>query len=481
MQISFLKDLATLRDPRSQFTFLNFLHSQGRLVEFINLGTFLPSRAEYEEYLCWAASFFDNVVQYNSEVVSISPDAPRMENTEEKEQPVKTFSVTSRDARTGNLRVHTARHVILAIGGQPSIPKCLPTGHSRVIHSSQYAHVVQKILANPMAPYRVAVIGAGQSAAEIFSNIQTLFPNSRTWLVMKAEFLRPSDDSPLYAIHSVRSGCQLIVLTPWARSVNSIFNPAFVDWLYPRSSHYRNRLLNDAKSTNYSVVRLELIERLYETMYDQRRVLGSDEKKWPHRIMGGRHLLGAESADDSGSSLKLRLGQVMNENDYLDSSSAGSQFADAEEVLEVDLVIAATGYKRTAHIDMLADVLHGRSRASYEEMYAVKSCNWPASPISESSDLTGHGTLEVGRNYRVKFPTTEVAADAGIWLQGCCERTHGVSINATEASAGPLLLMEPLQLSDTLLSVLSTRAGEVVASIFGSDARGNTATAQNGS
>ncbi len=51
MQISFLKDLSTLRDPTSQFTFLNYLHQQGRLVEFTNLGTFLPARAEYEDYL----------------------------------------------------------------------------------------------------------------------------------------------------------------------------------------------------------------------------------------------------------------------------------------------------------------------------------------------------------------------------------------------------------------------------------------------
>ena len=40
MQISFLKDLATLRNPRSQFTFLNYLYTNSRLVQFSNLGTF---------------------------------------------------------------------------------------------------------------------------------------------------------------------------------------------------------------------------------------------------------------------------------------------------------------------------------------------------------------------------------------------------------------------------------------------------------
>ena len=40
MQVSFLKDLVTLRNPRSAFTFVNYLHSVGRLDEFINLGSF---------------------------------------------------------------------------------------------------------------------------------------------------------------------------------------------------------------------------------------------------------------------------------------------------------------------------------------------------------------------------------------------------------------------------------------------------------
>ena len=39
MQISFLKDLVTLRNPTSPLTFVNYLHSQGRLHDFIDLGS----------------------------------------------------------------------------------------------------------------------------------------------------------------------------------------------------------------------------------------------------------------------------------------------------------------------------------------------------------------------------------------------------------------------------------------------------------
>lgn len=189
MQISFLKDMASLRDPRSQFTFLNYVHSQGRLLDFINLDTFLPARTEYEDYLRWCASHFDDVVRYNSEVVSVSPD--------ENSNGVKTFTVVERNAKTGALSSHRARNVILAVGGQASIPKPLPAKSPRVIHSSQYAYTVPKLLTDRNAPVRVAVIGGGQSAAEIFNNVSNMYPNSKTYMIMKSEFIKPSDDSPL--------------------------------------------------------------------------------------------------------------------------------------------------------------------------------------------------------------------------------------------------------------------------------------------
>jgi L-ornithine N5-oxygenase len=189
MQISFVKDLASLRDPRSNFTFLNYLHKNNRLVDFINLSTFLPARAEYEDYLRWCARHFDPVVRYQTEVVSISPV--------QEEGPHRVFTVTSRNVKTGAITTSRARNVVVAVGGQASIPKIFPARHPRVIHSSQYAQLVPKILGNKAAPYRVAVVGAGQSAAEIYSNVQGLYPNSKTHLIMRSEFLKPSDDSPL--------------------------------------------------------------------------------------------------------------------------------------------------------------------------------------------------------------------------------------------------------------------------------------------
>ena len=190
MQISFIKDLASLRDPRSHFTFLNYLHKNDRLIDFTNLSTFLPARSEFEDYLRWCASHFDDVVKYNNEAVSVSP-------VHEEAGPSQTFVITSRNVKSGATTSYKSRNVILAVGGQPAMPKILPSYHPRVIHSSQYAQRVPQLLTDHSAPYRVAVIGAGQSAAEIFDNVQNLYPNSKTLMIMRSEFLKPSDDSPL--------------------------------------------------------------------------------------------------------------------------------------------------------------------------------------------------------------------------------------------------------------------------------------------
>ncbi len=105
MQISFIKDLATVRDPRSEFTFLNYLQKHGRLVQFANLGTFLPTRLEFEDYMRWCASSFDDVVAYGQEAVSILP-----EKTNPKNGKVESFVAQSRTTKPGDITRRPSRH-----------------------------------------------------------------------------------------------------------------------------------------------------------------------------------------------------------------------------------------------------------------------------------------------------------------------------------------------------------------------------------
>jgi L-ornithine N5-oxygenase len=193
MQISFIKDLATLRNPRSHFTFLNYLHQKDRLVQFTNLSTHTPFREEFNDYMKWCASHFNDWVRYGQEVVSIAP-APTQGST----LPAEYFKIVSRDTRTGQLRELSAKNVIVANGRQPAVPAGLSLRDEPVlVHSSAYMNTVPKKFQNPTGSYRFAVVGGGQSAVEIAEDLLSRYPNAKVSLVVRAPALKPSDDSPL--------------------------------------------------------------------------------------------------------------------------------------------------------------------------------------------------------------------------------------------------------------------------------------------
>ncbi|KAF2813970.1 L-ornithine 5-monooxygenase (L-ornithine N(5)-oxygenase) [Mytilinidion resinicola] len=398
MQISFIKDMATLRNPRSEFTFINYLHRSNRLVEFTNLNTFLPQRIEYEDYMRWCAGWFEDVVEYSQDVVQIVP-----EKSSESHGQTKAFVVTSKNSLTSEISTRRTKHVVIAAGGRPSIPAPFPEHHSKVIHSSKFSYLAPKILRDPAYPYKIAVVGSGQSAAEIFDNLHAHYPNAKTTLLIKSGALRPSDDSPF---------------------VNEIFNPDRVSPTYAQNPLLRAATILEDRGTNYGVVRLDLLERIYETLYTQRIRYGNDaaaEAEWPHRILPHRIVSAVEESSAIPGGVRLT---IRNSSPQFYSGALPGQ--DFEEVMDVDAVFVATGYKRNAHEELLHDA-RGLRRGGERE-----DDDW-----------------EVARDYRVLFEDGKVSEDAGIWLQGACEKTHG--------------------LSDTLLSILANRGGEMVKSIFGTD------------
>lgn len=208
MQISFIKDLATLRNPKSDFTFLNYLHRQKRLIHFSNQATFLPLRREYEDYLRWCAGWFAEVVEYDQDVLDVTPVQASTSDSK-----IRSFLVRSRNGTTGEITHCRARHVVIAVGGRPTLPESLRRDHPRIFHSSQYARVIPSLLKNirdaskaqgaenshvfSPQPLQIAVIGNGQSAAEIFNDLHSRCPEINTSMLVKGAALRPSDDSPL--------------------------------------------------------------------------------------------------------------------------------------------------------------------------------------------------------------------------------------------------------------------------------------------
>lgn len=206
-------------------------------------------------------------------------------------------------------------------------------------------------------------------------------------------------------------------------SVNSIFNPEYIDRIYPKSSAYRHAFLEDARATNYSVVRLELIEHLYEKMYHQKRTLGVDEKKWPHRIMAGRRIVDATA---KGDKVKVKVALCpLGEEETQD----GPLLEEEEEEFDADLIICATGYQRRAHVDMLKDLWSMLPENTDRGATPVTRKDWWLVETPEASGARER-VLSVERNYGVRFTPGAVASGSGVWLQGCCEATHGVSLDS---------------------------------------------------
>ena len=166
-------------------------------------------------------------------------------------------------------------------------------------------------------------------------------------------------------------------------SVNEIFDPDRVSDIFSQPPSERSAAIALDRGTNYGVVRLSLLEHLYEKDYMQ-RLQNPDSSQWRCQIVKNRQVVTAEQARDGG--VVLRLGNVNGEK--------------VEESLEVDYVFVATGYVRNAHEELLEGVKG--LLPSEEEKFVV------------------------GRDYRVKFNQGKVDGEAGIWLQGCNEGTHGV-------------------------------------------------------
>lgn len=357
MQISFLKDLATLRNPSSRYTFVNYLHEKRRLEAFINISTFTPSRLEYNDYLGWAAAQFSDRVHYGEEVIGVEPVLDGSDVTRVK--------VISRLA-DGRTRARITRNLVVSIGGEPVVPEAFRPlkGDARVMHSSSYLERIQAC----GEPKRLAVVGSGQSAAEIFSDLCGRYPSAEVSLVMRSQALRPADDSPF---------------------INEIFDPSYTDVVYGQSPEEREAFIQANAQTNYSVVNLDLIESIYHRLYLQ-KVTGHA----PHNLLPQRNIE-AVQAGDAGIRLTLSGPEGVEDRLY-------------------DAVVLATGYRRDGYKRLLGGV----------------------------AEHLGEG---VERDYRL---CCQPQMTAGIYLQGCCEASHG--------------------LSDTLLSVLAIRSQEVVDALMDS-------------
>ncbi|MCK1798063.1 lysine N(6)-hydroxylase/L-ornithine N(5)-oxygenase family protein [Streptomyces sp. XM4193] len=293
MQVSFLKDLVTMRDPTSDYSFLCYLKERGRLVDFLNQKTLFPLRIEFHDYFEWVAARLEHMVRYGHEVLSVEPVFDGAE--------VAWFDVVSRvGGPDGEQVTHRARNLCLATGLTPRIPP----GAAR---SEQVWHT-QELLPRTQAwsgpdPKRVVVLGAGQSAAEAVSYLHRSFPGAEVCAVFAKYGYTPADDSPF---------------------ANRVFDPEGVDVYYRSPREVKQSLMDYHRSTNYSAVDLELIDSLYRSQY-QERVQGRERL----RFLNVSRIREVAPAEQETGPLRVTV-------EYLPTGE--------RSVLDTDLLVYATGY-----------------------------------------------------------------------------------------------------------------------------------------
>ncbi|WP_394618749.1 lysine N(6)-hydroxylase/L-ornithine N(5)-oxygenase family protein [Lentzea sp. JNUCC 0626] len=301
MQISFMKDLVSLRNPISPFTFLNYLHEQGRLSDFINLKTFFPTRREFHGYLSWAASRIDLPVSYGTR-------ATRIDWRDGK------FEVTLESTAGPEVTRVAARHVVLGSGIRPVLPAGIEPG-DRVFHNHQLLNRLAELPSRPHG--RFLVVGSGQSAAEVAAYLHDSYPDAEVHASFRRYGYSPSDDTP-YA--------------------NRIFDPEAVDEFYTAPPELKQQLLAYHAQTNYSAVDADLIKDLYRREYDE-RTRGA-RRLIVHRVTEIERL--SEGSD--GVSVTIR-----------DLGNRGST------ELEVDAAVFATGFRAADTRGLLGPSIDGSS------------------------------------------------------------------------------------------------------------------------
>jgi L-ornithine N5-oxygenase len=278
-----LRDLVTPRNPRSRYTFVNYLHEAGRLFEFLNVPIPFPLRKEYARYVMWAAEQFADRVDYGTRATDISllPDG-------------HGYFVTAGDA------TYSARSLVVAPGRSRFVPSEFDTVlGDRVIHADDYLHRIDGWIEDGVR--HVVVVGSSQSACELVLDLTNRAKDIRVINLMRGFGYRLKDTSPF---------------------MEEVYFPGFVDYYYRASQASKDDLDSQLRHTNYSSVDEDILKELYVEIYEQR--LDGDQRVF----LETNRDVKAVDVDDAGARL------------FVEERHTGEK-----AVVRTDAVVLATGFR----------------------------------------------------------------------------------------------------------------------------------------
>ncbi|MFD1831193.1 lysine N(6)-hydroxylase/L-ornithine N(5)-oxygenase family protein [Streptomyces desertarenae] len=277
IQISPLKDLVTPVDPTSDYSFPSFLVSTGRFYDFLSARFPAVHRAEYNEYLAWAARRLPTV-RFGHEVREVHFRGDHFE------------ALTDHGAFRG-------RHLVLGTGGTPAVPAVFREHlGERVFHAENFLRH-EAVLPGR----RVAVVGGGQSGAEIVRHLLAAGTAEHiAWVSRRPGFV-PLDESAF---------------------ANHLYHPEAAREFFGRSPAERTVLLRERRYTSDGISE-SLLAEIYQRIYLATHVEG---RTGFIDLLPGYEVVGAAAVDDG---YRLTLKSV-----------------DSVTSLDADAVVLATGYEQ---------------------------------------------------------------------------------------------------------------------------------------
>jgi L-ornithine N5-oxygenase len=306
LQISFLKDLVTLRNPQSPFSFLSYLKHVGRLESFANLRELHPHRTEFLDYLRWVARSFAQQVRYNTRVVAVRPGGPG---------DFDYFIVETQELSTGRRQTYRAHNIIAATGGVPRGIDSKEPASGKVVHASRFLSKVPTLFPDRKRILHFVIAGDGQSAGETALELLTTYGNASIEILARGYSLHASDSTPF---------------------VNWAFSSDEADRFHAAPRERREAILQDLRSTNYGVINADVLEELYRVVYAA-QISGRE----PLRVRPFSRLADVREAADGGGLTAVVADRV----------------SGAVREVACDGVILATGYHRRLDENIFAEVI----------------------------------------------------------------------------------------------------------------------------
>jgi lysine N6-hydroxylase len=283
MQTSFLKDLVTLVDSTSDYSFLNFLVSSGRIYRSLIANQVTCSRIEYEQYLRWVADKLTGIHWgHTVKAVALCGDV---------------FEITCENGWSGS-----TRNLVLASGREPDMPDFATVLRGpAVMHSSEIMTA-----SSGFSGKDVLVVGGGQSAAEVVRYLlqdDSRRPASLIWASSSIGF-RPIDDSPF---------------------TNEWFMPPYAEYFTGLSAYRRQQLLREQRLASDGVTE-SVLKEIYGVLY---QIDIADGARFQHALLAGHRVI--DLSRDQGRLLATLEGADLGRKTHV----------------AVDAAIFCTGYRRS--------------------------------------------------------------------------------------------------------------------------------------